>query len=152
MMLLDNFHIQEQLMHENLSSFRAGIDQTTKSTDQVGLANSLSVVAKSARPTTLVSQANSSKLAKPPIPIASGASLVTSLVTPPKKLPNRPSVISNDVGDDLEDLRTALLRYLHDPSAKIDKCVWWSAFKYVLHNDELYRRTAEDLLLNVGIS
>jgi hypothetical protein len=40
-----------------------------------------------------------------------------------------------------------LLRYLCDPSAKIDKTVHQSAFKYVLHNDELYRRTAEDLLL-----
>jgi hypothetical protein len=33
------------------------------------------------------------------------------------------------------------------PSAKIDKGVRQSTFKYVLHNDELYRRTAEDLLL-----
>jgi hypothetical protein len=40
-----------------------------------------------------------------------------------------------------------LLAYLRDPSAKVDKSVRWSAFKYVLHNDELYRRTAEDLLL-----
>jgi hypothetical protein len=39
------------------------------------------------------------------------------------------------------------LRYLHDPSSKIDKSVQQSAFKYVLHNDELYRRTIEDLLL-----
>ena len=40
-----------------------------------------------------------------------------------------------------------MLRYLRDPSAKVDKSVRWSAFKYVLHNDELYRRIAEDLLL-----
>jgi hypothetical protein len=40
-----------------------------------------------------------------------------------------------------------LLAYLCDPSAKVDKNVRQSAFKYVLHNDELYRRTAEDLLL-----
>jgi hypothetical protein len=39
------------------------------------------------------------------------------------------------------------LRYLHDPNAKIDKNVRHSAFKYVLYNNELYRRTAEDLLL-----
>jgi hypothetical protein len=32
------------------------------------------------------------------------------------------------------------------PSAKIDKGVRRSTFKYVLHNDELYRRTTEDLL------
>jgi len=40
-----------------------------------------------------------------------------------------------------------LLRYLCDPSAKIDKSVQQSAFKYVLHNAELYQRAAEDLLL-----
>ena len=39
------------------------------------------------------------------------------------------------------------MRYLRDPSAKFDKSVRRSAFKYVLHNDELYQRTAEDLLL-----
>jgi hypothetical protein len=39
------------------------------------------------------------------------------------------------------------LAYLRDPSAKVDKSVWPSAFKYVLHNDELDRRTAKDLLL-----
>ena len=33
------------------------------------------------------------------------------------------------------------------PSAKMDKSVRRSTFKYVLHNDELYERTAEDLLL-----
>jgi hypothetical protein len=40
-----------------------------------------------------------------------------------------------------------LLRCLCDPSAKIDKGVRWSTFKYVLHNDEPYQRTAKDLLL-----
>ena len=40
-----------------------------------------------------------------------------------------------------------MLKYLRGPSAKIDKGVRRSAFKYVLHNDELYRRTTEDLLL-----
>jgi hypothetical protein len=39
------------------------------------------------------------------------------------------------------------LAYLRDPSAKVDKSVRQSAFKYVLHNDELYQRTVEDLLL-----
>ena len=58
-----------------------------------------------------------------------------------------PDAISSDVGSDLEDWRILLLRYLRDPNAKIDKNVRRSAFKYVLHNDELYRRTTEDLLL-----
>ena len=72
---------------------------------------------------------------------------MASPVTSPEKLPNWPDVTSSNVGADLEDWRTRLLRYLRDPNAKIDKDVRWSAFKYALHNDELYQRTAEDLLL-----
>jgi hypothetical protein len=65
----------------------------------------------------------------------------------PEKLLNRPNRTFSDVGADLYDWRTPLLAYLRDPSAKVDKSVWQSAFKYVLHNDELYWRTAEDFLL-----
>lgn len=72
---------------------------------------------------------------------------MTSPVNLPEKFPNRPDVTPSDVGADLEDWRTPLLRYLRDPSAKIDKGVRRSAFKYVLHNDEIYQTTAEDLLL-----
>jgi hypothetical protein len=39
------------------------------------------------------------------------------------------------------------LRYLCDISAKVDKSIRQSAFKFMLHIDELYRRTAKDLLL-----
>jgi hypothetical protein len=63
------------------------------------------------------------------------------------ELSNRASKTSSDVGADLHDWRTLLLAYLRDPSAKVDKSVRQSAFKYALHNDELYRRTTEDLLL-----
>jgi hypothetical protein len=72
---------------------------------------------------------------------------VANLANLPEKLSNWPNIIFNDVGADLYDWRTPLLAYLRDPSAKVDKSVRRSAFKYVLHNDELYRRTAEDLLL-----
>jgi hypothetical protein len=65
----------------------------------------------------------------------------------PEKLLNRPNRTFSDVGANLYDWRAPLLAYLRDPSAKVDKSVRRSAFKYVLHNDELYRRTAEDLLL-----
>jgi hypothetical protein len=65
----------------------------------------------------------------------------------PEKLSNWPSGTSSDVGADLYDWRIPLLAYLRDPSAKIDKSVRRSAFKYMLHNNELYRRTIEDLLL-----
>jgi len=54
---------------------------------------------------------------------------------------------SSDVGADLEDWMTPLLKYLCDQSVRSDRIVRWSAFKYVLHNDELYQKTIEDLLL-----
>ena len=140
-----NFHIQEQSMHENFSFSRAGTDQSAKPTNQVGSADSFSVVAKSTRPTALVGQAGSSKSAKSTALVGSADSPMANPVTSPKRLPNQPDVTSSDVGADLEDWRTPLLRYLLDPSARIDKSVRWSAFKYVLHNNELYRRTAKDL-------
>jgi hypothetical protein len=89
-------------------------------------------VAQSAKPTGLVGLADS--------PVVNPTKL-------PEKLLNRPSETSSDVGVDLCDWRTPLLAYLRDPSAKVDKSVWRSAFKYMLYNNELYRRTAEDLLL-----
>ena len=47
-----NFHIQEQPMHENLNFSHAGADQ-------VGLADSFSTVAQSARLAALAGQADS---------------------------------------------------------------------------------------------
>ena len=99
-----NFHIQEQPMHEDFKFSYVGTDQ-------------------SAKPTTLVGQADTSKLAKPIAPVGSADSPVTSPVNSPEKLPNWPDVTSSDVGADLEDWRTPLLRYLRDPSAKVDKSV-----------------------------
>jgi hypothetical protein len=49
-----NFHIQEQLMHENLSFSRVGTDQLAKPIALVGSADSLSATAQSAKPTALV--------------------------------------------------------------------------------------------------
>jgi hypothetical protein len=72
---------------------------------------------------------------------------MTSMVNEHDELSNRPGKTSSDVGTNLYDWRTPLLIYLRDPSAKIDKSVWRSAFQVCVHNDELYRRTAEDLLL-----
>jgi len=39
----------------------------------------------------------------------------------------------------VSDLRASIIAYVYDPSAKIDKTVWWIAFKYMLVNDELYQ-------------
>ena len=133
-----NFHIQEQLMHENLNFLCAGADQSSKPNDPVGSADSFFGLANSARPTALVGWADPSKSARPTAPVGSADSLVTSPVNSLEKLSNRPNVTSSDVGADLEDWRTTLLRYLLDPSVKIDKGVRRSAFKYVLHKDELY--------------
>jgi hypothetical protein len=72
---------------------------------------------------------------------------VTSTVNEHDELSNRPGKTSSDVGANLYDWRTPLLIYLRDPSAKVDKSVRQSAFQLCVHNDELYRRTAKDLLL-----
>jgi hypothetical protein len=141
-----NFHIQERQCMK-VYFFRTGTDQLAKLTNPVSSANSISAIAKSARPTNIVSQVDSSKSAKLTTLVGLANSHVTSSVNLPKKLPNQPNITSSDVGANLEDWRTPLLRYLRDPSVKIDKSVWRSVFKYVLHNDGLYWRTTGDLLL-----
>ena len=118
-----HFHIQEQPMHEDFNFFCVGTDQSAKPTNQVGSADYSSAVAKQAKPTALVSQADTSKSAKPTGPIGSADSPMTSPVNSPKKLSNQPDITSSDVGADLEDWRTPLLRYLRGLSAKIDKSV-----------------------------
>jgi hypothetical protein len=131
-------------MHENLSFSHVGTDQLAKPTALVGSTASLSTAAQSAKPTALVGQIDSSKSAKPTALVGSVDCPVTSLVTSLEKLPNQPNLTFTDVGANLEDWKTPLLRYLCDSSAGINKSVRRSAFKYVLHNDELYRRTTKD--------
>ena len=106
-------------------------------------------MAKLAKPNALVGQADTSKSAKPTGPVGSADSPMTSPVNSPKKLSNRLDITSSDVGADLEDWRTPLLRYLRDPSAKIDKSVRQSVFKYVLHNNELYQELPKICCLSV---
>jgi hypothetical protein len=45
------------------------------------------------------------------------------------------------------DWRTPLVKYLKDPKSVSDRKVQWWALKFILDNDELYRRTTDDLLL-----
>jgi hypothetical protein len=123
-----------------------GADQSAKPTAPVGSANFLSTEAQSAQLTSLVDHSDS-KSVKPTTLVGLANSPVANPANLPKKLLNWPNKISSDAGADLYDWRTPLLAYLRDPNAKVDKSVRRSAFKYVLHNDELYRRTAEDLLL-----
>ena len=61
------------------------------------------------------------------------------------KLPNRPNLISSNDMADLDDWRTPILQYLHDPNTEVDRRVGWSA-EFVLHH-ELYRKIIKDLLL-----
>ena len=49
-------------------------------------------------------------------------------------------------GED-RDWRTPIISYLRDPGHGAERNVRRAAFKYVLIGDELYRRTAEDILL-----
>jgi hypothetical protein len=60
---------------------------------------------------------------------------------------NRLKLLLIDAKANLSDWRAPIVAYLHDPRLKFDKNVRRSAFKFILHNGELYRRTAEDLLL-----
>ena len=61
--------------------------------------------------------------------------------------PSRLKMLPVDAKVDSSDWRAPIVAYLRDPNVKVDKNIRRSAFKFILHNDELYRRTAEDLLL-----
>jgi len=90
-------------MHEDFNFSYVGTNQSTQSTDQVGSVDYSSAVAKSAKPTALVGQADTSKSAKPTGPVGSADSPVTSPMNSAEKLSNRPDITSSDVGTDLED-------------------------------------------------
>jgi hypothetical protein len=47
----------------------------------------------------------------------------------------------------MEDWRRPLVDYLHNPSSLVDRKFRQWALKFVLDDDELYRQTADDLLL-----
>ena len=51
------------------------------------------------------------------------------------------------VSTEAQDWRVPLISYLRNPSRGAERNIQRLAFKYVLIDDELYRRTAEDLLL-----
>ena len=46
-----------------------------------------------------------------------------------------------------QDWRSPIIYYLKDPSRAAERKIRRMAFKYILIDDELYRRTTEDLLL-----
>ena len=51
------------------------------------------------------------------------------------------------VSAEAQDWRVPLMSYLRDPGRGAERNIRRLAFKYVLIDDELYRRTAKDLLL-----
>jgi len=51
------------------------------------------------------------------------------------------------VSAEAQDWRVPLISYLRDPGRGAERNIRRLAFKYVLIDDEFYRRTAEDLLL-----
>ena len=62
---------------------------------------------------------------------------------------NPNSVVKDDlvIKDGDQDWRVRLISYLRDPGRGAERNIRRLAFKYVLIDDDLYRRTAEDLLL-----
>jgi hypothetical protein len=48
---------------------------------------------------------------------------------------------------DVVDWRTPLIAHLHNPSIGTNRNIRYMAFKYVLIDNELYRRTPSDVLL-----
>lgn len=57
--------------------------------------------------------------------------------------------LGNSVDDtpDMVDWRIPLTTYLRDPSVRTDRSIRWTTFKYVLINDELYRRNPSNVML-----
>jgi hypothetical protein len=48
---------------------------------------------------------------------------------------------------DVADWRAHIMKYLRNPRVRIDKNVRRTTFKYILVDNELYRRTIDDVLL-----
>ena len=83
-----------------------------------------------------------------------GRTAQTSLIGPKTGLTGNAAVGSDSAkkGDSIvsaeaQDWRVPLISYLRDPGRGAERNIRRLAFKYVLIDDELYRRTVEDLLL-----
>jgi len=78
----------------------------------------------------------------------------TGLTSPETGLTGRPAensesaATSNSKGKaEVADWRVPIVTYLKDPGHGAERSIRRLAFKYTLIDDELYRRTAEDILL-----
>ena len=48
---------------------------------------------------------------------------------------------------EVQDWRVPIISYLKDPGRGAERNIWRLTFKYILVDDELYRRTTDDVLL-----
>ena len=78
----------------------------------------------------------------------------TDLTSPETDLTGDATEASNSTKKDdliveaeVQDWRIPLISYLRDPGRGVERNIRHLAFKYTLIDDELYRQTAEDLLL-----
>jgi len=55
--------------------------------------------------------------------------------------------VNQKVEAELQDWRVPIIAYLKDPSRGAERNIRHLAFKYILVDDELYHRTADDVLL-----
>ena len=100
-------------------------------------------------------KAESLVLDKPVRPIiVTGLTAQTGLIGPETGLTGDAAADSDSakkvdsiVSAEAQDWRVPLISYLRDPGRGAERNIRRLAFKYVLIDDELYRRTAEDLLL-----
>ena len=85
-----------------------------------------------------------------------GLTTQTGLIGPETGLTDSAAVSSDSAKKDnsiasakAQDWRVPFISYLRDPGRSAEMNIRRLAFKYVLIDDELYRRTVEDLLLKV---
>ena len=80
---------------------------------------------------------------------ATGLTAPTGLTSPKTGLTDQTAGNTNSAMKKAEDQdwRVPIISYLKDPGCGAERNIRRAAFKYVLIDNELYRRTAEDLLL-----
>jgi hypothetical protein len=66
---------------------------------------------------------------------------------PSRGNPTSATVSSKTVDDKVGDWIMPLIKYLQNPKSISDRKFWPWALMFILDNDELYRRTADDLFL-----
>ena len=71
----------------------------------------------------------------------------TSLTAEGGESSSSAEISTQKIEAEVQDWRMPIIKYLKDPSSGAERNIWRLAFKYILVDDELYRRTADDILL-----